>query len=197
LTALSTAVASAPAAVPMETKAAPEVPHERPTRRSVTAAAIIIAMGLSGAAVWWQSRTKPTSAKIHEPDPQAQHLYIRGRYLMDRQTEQGIRAGIAAFEEAVARDPRFAAAYAGLSDGYNQLSQFGFMAPSEAMQKARRAAEQALDLDPNLAEGHVSLAAVLEAYDWNWKGAEREYRRGPGLNPYLPARPPSCRHVHP
>jgi serine/threonine-protein kinase len=147
----------------------------------------MIAMGLTGTAVWWQSRTNHTSSKVHEPDPQAQHLYIRGRYLMDRQTEQGILAAITAFEEAVARDPRFAAAYAGMSDGYNQLSQFGYMAPSEAMAKARRAAEQALDLDPNLAEGHVSLAAVMEAYDWNWKGAEREYRRALDLNPYLPA----------
>ncbi len=144
-------------------------------------------MALTGGALWWESRPQRVVAKMHEPDPQAQHLYIRGRYLMDRQTEQGLRSGIAAFDEAVARDPRFAAAFAGIADGYNQMAQFGFMPPSEAMEKARRAAEQALDLEPNLAEGHVSLAAVLEAYDWNWKGAEREYKRALELNPYLPA----------
>jgi serine/threonine-protein kinase len=55
------------------------------------------------------------------------------------------------------------------------------------MEKARRAVEKALDIDPALAEGHVSLAAILEAYDWNWKGAEREYRRAVELNPSLAA----------
>jgi serine/threonine-protein kinase len=153
----------------------------------VTAAAILVAIAMTGGGVWWQNRMHRTSASVHDPDPQAQHLYIRGRYLMDRQTEPGIRGAIAAFEEAVARDPRFAAAYAGMSDAYNQLSQLGFMAPAEAMHKARQAAEKALDLDPKLAEAHVALGAVMEAYDWNWKGAEREYRRALELNAHLPA----------
>src|SRR5206468_8190742 len=95
--------------------------------------------------------------------------------------------GIASFQQAVERDPNFAAAYAGLSDGYNVLAQYGYIPPSEGMEPARRAAERALDIDPSLAEGHVALAAVIEAYDWNWKGAEREYRRAIELNPALPS----------
>jgi tetratricopeptide (TPR) repeat protein len=163
----------------------PIVP-QRHTRRALTAGAVVGALVLTGGALWWSQRPQHT-ARIHEPDPQAQHLYIRGRYLMDRQTEQGLRDGIAAFDQAIARDPRFAAAYAGLADGYNILAQYGYIPPAEGMEKARKAAERALDIEPGLAEGHVSLAAVLEAYDWNWKGAEREYKRALALNPYLPS----------
>lgn len=186
--AAAAAAAVAPAPVEALVPAPVVIAPQRPQRGTIAAAAMLaIAVTAGGGALWWQTHARQTSAKVHDPEPQAQHLYIRGRYLMDRQTEQGLRGGIAAFEEAVARDPRFAAAYAGLSDGYNQLAQYGYMPPAEGMEKARRAAERALDLDPGLAEGHVSLAAILEAYDWNWKGAEREYRRAIEINPYLPA----------
>ena len=132
------------------------------------AVSAILAVALTGGALLWQGR-RAAPVPHHEPDPQAQDLYIRGRYLMDRQTESALRAGIACFQQAVTRDPQFAAAYAGMADGYNVLAQYGFIPPSEGMEQARRAAERALDIDPALAEGHVSLAAVLEAYDWNWK----------------------------
>jgi tetratricopeptide (TPR) repeat protein len=126
------------------------------------------------------------SGVAHAPDALSQDLYIRGRYVMDRQTEAALRESALNFEQAVARDPAFAAAYAGAADAYNLLSQFGYMPPREGMEKARTLATQALALDPRLAEGHVSLAAVLEAFDWDWAGAEREYRRALELNPGLP-----------
>jgi tetratricopeptide (TPR) repeat protein len=149
---------------------------------------LVIVIAFLGAALLWQSHVGRTSSRAsHQPDIQALDFYIRGRFLIDRQTETALRAGVNSFEQAVARDPKFAAAYAGLSDGYNVLSQYGYILPTEGMEKARRAAEKALDIDPALAEGHVSLAAILEAYDWNWKGAEREYRRAVELNPSLAA----------
>jgi len=156
-------------------------------RRAVPVVAVAIVLAITVGMPLLQSPPQQAATRIEQPDTQAQDHYIRGRYLLDRQTEPDIRAGIASFQQAVARAPRFAAAYAGLADGYNVLAQYGYIPPSEGMEPARRAAERALDIDPALAEGHVSLAAVMEAYDWNWKGAEREYRRALELNPALPS----------
>ena len=144
---------------------------------------MLIASGL----LWNARRDGVSAAAFHDPDPAAQQLYIRGRYLMDLQTEAGLRQSVECFRQAVALDSRFAAAYAGIADAYNTLSQYGYMPPSEGMEQARRAAGQAIASDPRSAEGHVSLASILEAYDWNWRGAEREYRKAIELNPWLPA----------
>ena len=114
---------------------------------------------------------------------------------MDRHSEQSLRESVACFERAIAKDAQFAAAYAGLADAYNLLAQYGYVQPSEAMETARAAAKQALTLDPGLAEGHVALAAIIEAYDWNWAAAEREYRRAIELNPGASGGPSLVRHV--
>jgi serine/threonine-protein kinase len=148
-------------------------------------AAVVLAV--LGTTMFWRVRPAETAHKaFHEPDPAAQDLYIRGRYLMDRQTEAALRESIDAFSQAVVRDAQFAPAYAGLADAYNILAQSGYIPPKEGMEQARRAAERALDIDPEIAEGHVSLAAIIEAYDWNWALAEHEYRRAIELNPGLP-----------
>jgi tetratricopeptide (TPR) repeat protein len=160
----------------------------RGTWRNVTWVAALLLLAGMGGLTLWQARPTETRAKAaREPDPVAQDLYIRCRYLMDRQTEHALRESIDCFERAVQRDPQFASAYSGLADAYNILAQQGYIAPREGMEQARRAAERALEIDPQLAEGHVSLAAILEAYDWNWQAAEREYRRALELNPWLPA----------
>jgi len=118
-------------------------------------------------------------------DSQAQDLVIRGRYSMDKQTEGPLRDAVASFEQAIARAPRFAEAWAGLADAHNMLAQFGYVAPHAGMEKAREAARKSLELNPRLAEAHVSLAAIMEAYDWDWAGAEREFRRALALSPDL------------
>ena len=157
-------------------------------RRPAWVSALALLIVLSGAFEAWQARSHRTPAKaVHEPNPAAQDLYIRGRYLMDRLTERALHESIDCFRRAVELDPQFASAYAGLSDAHNVLAQHGYIAPREGMEEARRAAERALAIDPTLAEGHVSLAAVIEAYDWNWSAAEREYKRALELNPGLPA----------
>jgi Tfp pilus assembly protein PilF len=157
----------------------------RTARRSaarVVAAGILI-MAAGGALCW----PRAPKGKIHEPDVRAQEQYIRGRFLMDRHNEKSLLESVTAFEQAITKDRHYAAAYAGLADAYNMLSQYGFVAPPEGMEKARALARKALSIDPYLAEGHVALAAVIEAYDWNWSAAEREYRRALELNPELPA----------
>jgi len=123
----------------------------------------------------------------HDPDAVAQDLYSRGRYLLDRQTETALRESADCFRQAIARDSRFAAAYAGLADALDILVQEGYVSPREGMEEARRAAEQALLLDSHLAEGYVALAAISEAYDWNFKHAESQYRQAIAFNPQLPA----------
>ena len=72
-----------------------------------------------------------------------------------------------------------------MADAYNMLAQFGYIAPGDGMERARAAARKSLEIDPRLAEGHVALAAIIEAYDWDWSGAEREYKRALQLSPGL------------
>jgi tetratricopeptide (TPR) repeat protein len=141
---------------------------------------------LAAGALWLLRPHPPAQAGAHHrPDPAAQNLYIRGRYLMDRMTEPALREAADCLTRAAARDPLFAAAQAGVADAYNLLAQYGYIPPSEGMERARRAARQAIAIDPGLAEGHVSLGGIIEAYDWDWKAAEREYRRALSLNPAL------------
>jgi tetratricopeptide (TPR) repeat protein len=150
-------------------------------------ASLILVLILAGITVLWISRTHAAPPVQSEADSLARDLVIRGRYAMDRQTEGSLREAVACFQQATARAPRFAGAYAGLADAYNLLSQFGYIAPAEGMELARQAARKSLEIDPRLAEGHVALAAVIEAYDWDWAAAEREYRRALALSPGLEA----------
>jgi len=182
----------APVVVPVEPvieAPKPVVPAPAPVAgpawsRAALIIAVVVVLLAIVALVVARTHAAPTGM-AHVPDPLAQDLYIRGRYVMDRQTETALLESALQFQQAVARDPKFAAAYAGEADAYNMLAQFGYMPPRDGMEKARAAANQALAIDPNLAEGHVSLASIREAYDWDWAGAEREYRRALQLNPGL------------
>jgi Tfp pilus assembly protein PilF len=152
----------------------------------VLIAAVVLLAILIGIAAIFLTQTHAAPAN-RPPGALAEDLYIRGRYALDRETGPSLRESVQSFEQAVAQAPQYSAAHAGLADAYNLLAQFGVIAPREGMEKARAEARQAIALDPHSAEGHVSLAAVLEAYDWNWKEAEREYRRAIELDPSLPA----------
>jgi tetratricopeptide (TPR) repeat protein len=164
------------------TVAAVEPEAAAPQRQTARIIAAAVVIAIAGGALGMHRPQRP-----HVPFAAAQDQYIRGRFLLDRHGESSLRESVAAFERAIAADGQYAAAYAGLADAYNLLSQNGFLPPPEGMEKARAAAQRALALDPRLAEGHVSLGAVLEAYDWNWSAAEREYRRAIELNPNLSA----------
>jgi len=176
----------------LEQLAPPPVVVEQPAAASGRSSGSVVAMSavallIGVAAFGLLGRADQRRGKHHDPDPAAQDSYARGRYLLDRQTESALRQGIDCFRQSIARDPYFAAAFAGLADANNMLVQYGYMPPREGMEEARRAARRALALDSNLAEGYVSLAAISEAYDWDFKKAESEYRRAIELNPELPA----------
>lgn len=113
---------------------------------------------------------------------EAYQLYLRGRYQWNKRTEEDIRKGIDYFNQAIAKDPDYALAHAGLADCYALLIEYGSAPPSELYPKAKAAVTRALEIDDSLAEAHTSLAAIHE-YDWNWGEAEKEYRLAIELNP--------------
>lgn len=114
--------------------------------------------------------------------------YLRGRYFLGRRTSVDLQQGIGSFNKAISLDASFAPAYAGLADSYNLLATYGSLDPNDAYPKARAASEQALKLDDSLAEAHTSLAFYKHRYEWDWQGAEIEFKRAIELDPnYAPA----------
>jgi TolB-like protein/Flp pilus assembly protein TadD len=125
-------------------------------------------------------------AKRLTDDSEAQQLYLAGRYHWGKRTPEGLRQAIANFEQAIARDARFALAYAGLADCYALLNWYVEPAPAGAWTRAREAALRAVEMDETLAETHVSLAFVKFHFERDWKGAEQEFQRAINLNPNYP-----------
>ncbi|HEX8456054.1 MAG TPA: tetratricopeptide repeat protein [Pyrinomonadaceae bacterium] len=123
-------------------------------------------------------------AKRPTTSTEAYQTYLKGRYHWNKRTQEGIEKGIEYFQQAIALDPFYALAYAGLADSYALLGavEYAALPPVEAMQRAREATLKALEIDDTLAEAHASLA-YLHIFDWNWTEAEREYLRSIELNP--------------
>ncbi len=115
--------------------------------------------------------------------PRAHDAYLRGRYFWNLKTEDGLNRGIRYFSQAIAADPAYAQAYAGLADSYIIEGILGFEPSNRVYPEAKTAALKALALDNSLAEAHASLADVLKGYEWNWDAAGREYRRAIDLDP--------------
>lgn len=128
---------------------------------------------------------KARLVKSPSVNPAAYEAYLRGRYnLQDRWTKAGSVAASHYFEEAIARDPQYAPAYAGLADYYTFAGFTGQpFTNREAMERARDLAAKALQLDDRSADAHIAMANVLFRYDWNWTEAEKEFKRGIELNP--------------
>ncbi len=114
---------------------------------------------------------------------EAYDLYLKGRYLWNKRTAEGFRQAAGYFQQAIDKDPNYARAFAGLADTFGLLSTWQMGPQSELMPKARAAALRALQLDEGLAEAHTSLALIEENYDYDWPGAEKEFRRAIQLNP--------------
>lgn len=129
---------------------------------------------------YWRSQH---SAFAHSPNAEAQELYLKGRYFWSRRTPEDLTKAVDFFTQAIVKDPSDAQAYVGLADCYNLLREFGAMSPGEAYPRAIAAAQRAVELDPNSAEAHNSLA--FASFWWSWQGstAEREFQRALQLNP--------------
>jgi serine/threonine-protein kinase len=126
---------------------------------------------------------KARLAKRPTENIEAYQLYLKGLYYWNKRTEEGLPRAIESFSEAIQEDPNYALAHAGLAESYIVLGGYGLLPPTEAFAKAREAAARALELDDMLGEAHNALAMVKAQHDWDWPGAEREYRRAIELNP--------------
>jgi eukaryotic-like serine/threonine-protein kinase len=122
-------------------------------------------------------------ARSHSVNPKAHEAYLAGRFFWNKRTAEGLTKSIAYFEQAIASDPGYALAYAGLADSYHAVPELTNVTVGEALPKARMAALKALELDESLAEAHSALGTVKEDYDWDWTGAEEQYNRAIELNP--------------
>ena len=120
--------------------------------------------------------------KHHTENTEAYQLYLKGRYHLGRLTDDGFHKGRDYFQQAIDLDPAYAPAHAGLADAYNKLGGWNAMAPKECFPKAREAAARALALDEELAEAHTQMGVVKHLFDWDFAGAEREFRRAIELN---------------
>ena len=113
---------------------------------------------------------------------EAYGLYSLGRHLWAQGTEEGLTKSIDYFRQAIRNDSNYAWAYAGLADSYIRLGSHGYISMTESSSKAREAAGQALDIDEQLGEAHVSMGSIL-AGSWEWVESEKHYKRALELIP--------------
>ena len=130
--------------------------------------------------------SKERLTRAHTDNPEAYQLYLKGRYVWEKFTQEGAKQAVQYFDEAIKKDPNYALAYTGIADAYT----FGFgrdmgleLPQKEAHRRAREAATKALSIDPQLGEAHGALAQVLLLDEWDFLGAEREFKRAFELNP--------------
>jgi TolB-like protein/Tfp pilus assembly protein PilF len=120
-------------------------------------------------------------------NPEAYQLYLQGRFFWNRRTAGGVAKAIDFFQQAISKDPNYALAYTGLADSYYSLARnSAALSPKEAGAKARQAVEKALELDPVLCEAHASFGNILLIFEWDFAGAEREFKRAIDLNSAYP-----------
>ncbi|MGH9930112.1 MAG: protein kinase domain-containing protein [Pyrinomonadaceae bacterium] len=122
-------------------------------------------------------------AKTNTDSGEAYEAYLKGRYHWNKRTDEGFKQATKFFQEAIDKDPNYALAYTGLADCYTLRSDYGFLDPGEGYALAKGWATLALKYDNTLAEAHTSLASIKAVTEWDWQGAEDEYRRAIELNP--------------
>lgn len=129
-------------------------------------------------------------AKRGAPQPRnldAHEAYLKGRYYWNLRTWGSLRKGIECFNQAIEKDPLHAQAYVGLADCYNLFGYYNERLPRDTYPKAKSAALQALEIDPNLAEAHASRGYATLFYDWDWAESEKCFQRSLELNPAYPS----------
>jgi DNA-binding winged helix-turn-helix (wHTH) protein/TolB-like protein/tetratricopeptide (TPR) repeat protein len=122
----------------------------------------------------------------HTEDPEAYLLYLKGQYFWNKFTPEGARTAVEYYNQALARDPGYGLAYAGLAAAHSVMGVNGWLPPKDTFPKAQAAAKRALEIDDGLAEAYAALAATEMFYEWDWAAAERELRRAIDLKPDAP-----------
>ena len=130
-----------------------------------------------------RAESAPTVTRVEAQDLEAYELYLDGRYFLSRRTPGDLRLAADYFELAIERDPGYARAFAALAEARTELLMLGRQPARWDVGSARAAAAQAVRLDSTLAEGHVALGNILEAFEWDWSAAERELVRATTLDP--------------
>lgn len=131
-------------------------------------------------------RIEGTDRRLRWPrleNPAARNLYLQGRYHLGQRTEEGLTKAAEFFERALVEDPQFAPAHSGYADACSLLGHYGVLAPSEVWTKAASYAAGGVMLDPDSAECQTTLAHVKACQDWDWAGAERQFRHALLLDP--------------
>jgi serine/threonine protein kinase/tetratricopeptide (TPR) repeat protein len=126
---------------------------------------------------------KSLMAKRFTENTEAYQLYLRGRHHWIRRTPDHLKKGVEYFQQAIAKDPAYALAYSGLADCYSILALFSVISPKEGFARAKAAAAAAAALDPDLAEGHTSLAFIRAYFDVDWAAADEGFQRALETNP--------------
>ena len=121
-------------------------------------------------------KEKTKLLRRYTENQEAYDLYLKGRYFWNRRYEGGLQKAIEYFKQTLKKDPSHAPSYSGIADSLSILGLF-WLPPKEVFPKARSAAQKAIEIDEMLAEGYTSLGWILFMYDWDWSGAEREFKR--------------------
>ncbi len=134
-----------------------------------------------------QQSSPTVLASTQSHDPEAEQLYLKGRYYWNKRTPEDLNTALDYFMQAVVHDPNYSQAYVGMADCYNLMREYTLMSSSEAYQRAFAAAKKAVELDAQSSEAHASLAFVSFFGMWDLATGEREFRRAIDLNPNNPA----------
>ncbi|HQU82758.1 MAG TPA: winged helix-turn-helix domain-containing protein [Pyrinomonadaceae bacterium] len=126
---------------------------------------------------------KKQLSKRNTQNIEAYQLYMKGRFHHYKLNYEEAQKGIEYYKQAIAIDPNYALAYAGIADAYRSFSLTSDVDPNDAMPKAKAAALKAIELDETLADAHTALGFILFFYDWDWAAAEKEYKRALELDP--------------
>jgi serine/threonine protein kinase len=119
-------------------------------------------------------------------DPEAYELYLKGLHFWRRRYERGLQKSLQYFQQAVEKDPGYALPHVGIADAYGILGVYAFMEPHQAYSRARAAANKALEIDPEIAEVHASLAWITMWYDRDWQAAEKLFLKAIQMKPDYP-----------
>jgi serine/threonine-protein kinase len=128
-------------------------------------------------------KEKTKLVKRYTENVEAYELYLQGRFFWWKRTEEGLNRALEYFANAIEKDPNYALAHVGLADTYTMLNAYGFLTTQEVLPKIRAEVKKALAIDDKLAEAHTSLGNIKMFYDWDWEGAEKEFRLAIELNP--------------